>query len=541
MQRAEDWSAAAAFDALYSRHAAALTRQAMALSGHRRPAERAVRRAFRRAWQHWPEVAVDSDPVGWVRAAVHEAALSPWQRRHQLAHDSLWEPRSTPFARPRRRSARAGGAPADPVQRALLDALLSLPVPYRRALLLHDGLGLELPTTAAESEASPAATAGRVARARQLVACELPSLGLARRSSEERGRMLRDGLAEALAALPVTLPQARKVRRGGEHRARLLVPGVLTVSALFTATAAWTGTTTLEHLVSPARPAAAPGPADAPGGPAGVAGPGPGEAGLTGPQHPGLTQVGASPTLATASAADPSPGSGATASGSGSPGDASAASATAAGTGGPAVGGTPDTGLLTATSGHAPATRHRGTLSPRHSHSTASLDRPGATASAGTAGPAAHRSHPAATAGNAGSWEEPPGPAAVQGDGAGAEPFSHRHGRWSTPFGSAASASAPHRSRQTPAPGSAGSHHVRRPQPYASGGRPSSHHRSRLGGRPTATGGVSTTGSPGSAAHPPATTGPTGGSSHSGTPAGGLREATDPGTTVSEDDDTPTS
>ncbi len=68
---------AQAFDALYAYCAPALVRQAYLLTGRRDLAHESVERAFQRAWDHWPEVARDPDPPGWVRAAAHDWALSP--------------------------------------------------------------------------------------------------------------------------------------------------------------------------------------------------------------------------------------------------------------------------------------------------------------------------------------------------------------------------------------------------------------------------------------------------------------------------------
>ncbi|UUU24479.1 RNA polymerase sigma factor [Streptomyces sp. DSM 40750] len=141
-----------AFDALYAYCAPTLVQQTYLLTGRHRLAREAVERAFQLAWQRWPEVAVDRDPAGWVRAAAHEYALSPW---HCL--------------RPWRREPQ----PADPTDRALLSALLELPPPYRRTLLLYDGVGLDLPDTAAETEASTPAAAGRLLYARATVTARL--------------------------------------------------------------------------------------------------------------------------------------------------------------------------------------------------------------------------------------------------------------------------------------------------------------------------------------------------------------------------------
>ncbi|MFB7336251.1 sigma factor-like helix-turn-helix DNA-binding protein [Streptomyces adustus] len=184
---------AQAFDALYAFCAPALVRQAYLLTGRRALARESVERAFQLAWQRWPEVAQDRDPAGWARAATYDYALSPWHR-----------------FRPSHRHGEP--PPADAADRALLDVLLRLPPPYRRTLLLHDGVGLGLPETAAETEASRRATAKRLLHAREAVAARLPELadpsGLHRRLT---------GLAAA-ERLPTTKPTT--VRVSGERRAR---------------------------------------------------------------------------------------------------------------------------------------------------------------------------------------------------------------------------------------------------------------------------------------------------------------------------------
>ncbi|MYR46909.1 sigma-70 family RNA polymerase sigma factor, partial [Streptomyces sp. SID5910] len=141
---------AQAFDALYEFGAPALVRQTYLLTGRRELARESVERAFQLAWEHWPEVARDRDPVGWVRATAYEYALSPWHRF-------------------RRRHRQPEPPPADPADRTLLNALLTLPPPHRRTLVLYDGVGLDLPETAAETEASTPAAAGRLMRAREAV------------------------------------------------------------------------------------------------------------------------------------------------------------------------------------------------------------------------------------------------------------------------------------------------------------------------------------------------------------------------------------
>ncbi|WP_417851988.1 RNA polymerase sigma factor [Streptomyces monticola] len=194
-----------AFDALYAFSAPGLVRQTYLLTGRRALAKEAVERAFQQAWERWPEVAVDRDPVGWVRAAAYEYALSPW---HRL-----------------RRSHRQPDAPpAEPEDRKLLDTLLSLPAAYRRTLVLYDGVGLDLPETAAETEASTPAAANRLLHARQAVAEQLPELS-------EPGELHRR-LDELARAEKLSAGKATVVRQGGEHRSRFWTRAAIAFTAL---------------------------------------------------------------------------------------------------------------------------------------------------------------------------------------------------------------------------------------------------------------------------------------------------------------------
>ena len=214
--------AASAFDDLHARHAAALTQQTYLLTGRPRLARRAVEQGFRLAWQRWPQVAVDPDPAGWVRAAAYEYALTPW---HRLC------PGLRPARKPRHFQE------SEPSDRALLEALLSLPAPYRRALLLHDGLGMGLYETAAEIEASTPAAAGRLTHAREHLAERLPELGLGGQEPVRQGEILRARITGLVAAQQVTPAAAQCVRSGSERsdlRTTLAAVGLTGLFALAT-------------------------------------------------------------------------------------------------------------------------------------------------------------------------------------------------------------------------------------------------------------------------------------------------------------------
>lgn len=220
---------AQAFDTLYASCAPALVRQTFLLTGRRELAREAVAWAFQRAWLRWPEVARDRDPAGWVRATAHDCALSPWHR-----------------FRPRYRHPEP--PPTDPADRALLDALLQLPPVYRRTLVLYDGLGLDLPETAAETEASTPAAASRLTHAREALAAQLPELA----DPAELHRRLR-----ALASTePLRAADPEPVRREGERRnvfwTRAAIAFTVTIIGATTLTV-WSAPTHYEEPIAPAQ------------------------------------------------------------------------------------------------------------------------------------------------------------------------------------------------------------------------------------------------------------------------------------------------
>lgn len=225
-----------AFDALYARAAVGLVHQAYLLTGRRALSQEAVEHAFQLAWQRWPEVARDRDPAGWVRAAAHEYAMSPW---HRL----------------RRTHRHPDALPEDPGRRALLDALLGMPPSYRRTLLLYDGVGLDLPETAAETEASTPAAASRLLNARAALAERLPELA-APVSPGEQSALVQERLsALALTEQVPVPPPAPTVRRGSERRAELWTRAAVCFAVLLIGTTAFTLKTAPTQYEQPIAPA----------------------------------------------------------------------------------------------------------------------------------------------------------------------------------------------------------------------------------------------------------------------------------------------
>ncbi|MFD9792287.1 sigma factor-like helix-turn-helix DNA-binding protein [Streptomyces sp. NPDC059070] len=226
-----------AFEALYASCATPLVQQAYLLTGRRRLSREAVERAFHLAWQHWPEVATDADPGGWVRAAAHDYALSPWHRFRRV-HRHPDHP------------------PADPGLRALLLALLDLPPSYRRTLLLYDGLGLDLPETAAETQASTPAAASRLVHAREAVVARVPELAAAA-TPEALSELLRARIGALAAAEPgkaARLPGAGGVRYRGERRIQVWTRAAVALTAAVAGATAFTVSTAPTHYIPPVAP-----------------------------------------------------------------------------------------------------------------------------------------------------------------------------------------------------------------------------------------------------------------------------------------------
>ncbi|MBV6696514.1 LuxR C-terminal-related transcriptional regulator [Kitasatospora aureofaciens] len=166
------------FEEVYEGAHARLVQQVFLLTACRHRALHCVRRAFGEARRGWKKVVGTGDPEGWVRGRACELALSPWHRGGpQRAH--AWR-------LPHRR---IKVQPADESQavlpdhdrltdrdRALLKALKRLSRPQRRALVLHDGLGLPAAAVAVEVESTLAAAERRVWAARTALARWVPDL-----------------------------------------------------------------------------------------------------------------------------------------------------------------------------------------------------------------------------------------------------------------------------------------------------------------------------------------------------------------------------
>ncbi|NUO41504.1 MAG: hypothetical protein HOV82_05640 [Streptomyces sp.] len=234
-------TAQTAFDALYVYAAPSLVQQTYLLTGGRRLAFESTEFAFHQAWENWPEVACDPDPVGWVRERAHEYALSPWHRFRWLV-------------------VRPDPSPGDSVWQALL----ALYPRHRRAVVLCDGLGLSVGEAAAEMQAGTPATRNRLLVARAALHDRLRVED--RRESEDPDEdasaaqaWIRRCLEQTQAA---TLAQPWSVRAGSERRTRALTRTVALATAALVALIAFTLATTPGHYEPVERPSTADGRAE---------------------------------------------------------------------------------------------------------------------------------------------------------------------------------------------------------------------------------------------------------------------------------------
>ncbi|MFB7472092.1 sigma factor-like helix-turn-helix DNA-binding protein [Kitasatospora sp. NPDC056184] len=169
---------AAGFEEVYETAHTRLAQQVFLLTACKYRAVHCVGRAFGEARRRWPEAVAGGEPESWVRARAFELALSPWHRGG---------PRRTHTWRLPHRRIKV--RPADEAQavlpdhdrltdrdRALLKALRRLSRPQRRALVLHDGLGMPAAAVAVEVESTLAAAEGRVWAARTALAHWVPEL-----------------------------------------------------------------------------------------------------------------------------------------------------------------------------------------------------------------------------------------------------------------------------------------------------------------------------------------------------------------------------
>ena len=113
-----------AFDALFRREFAAITRTAYLIVGDREVAREIAQDAFVQVLRHWKKVRVMESPGGWARrVAIRDAVRA---KRRDVRGAALAAA-----------GAREPGTTAEPLVLDVRDALLTLPVRQRAAIALH--------------------------------------------------------------------------------------------------------------------------------------------------------------------------------------------------------------------------------------------------------------------------------------------------------------------------------------------------------------------------------------------------------------------
>lgn len=132
-----------------------------ALTGDRGVAEELAQEAYVKAWSHWAKVSRYDQPAAWVRQVATRLSVSRW-RRSRVAASWLARNRTEPVT-----------APPDETGTALVQALLQIPEPQRRAVVLHHLADLPVEEVA-RIEHSPVGTIkARLSRGRTALAALL--------------------------------------------------------------------------------------------------------------------------------------------------------------------------------------------------------------------------------------------------------------------------------------------------------------------------------------------------------------------------------
>lgn len=145
------------FDAFYTSTAKRMVATVYAMTGDLAEAEDAVQEAYVRAWQRWPRLIRDGDPLPWVRTVAMRLAISTWRRtRGRLRAHFRHGPQTD-----------VPELSADRV--ALVVALRELSPDQRQAVILHHLLDLPVEQVARETGASSGAVRTRLSRARRIL------------------------------------------------------------------------------------------------------------------------------------------------------------------------------------------------------------------------------------------------------------------------------------------------------------------------------------------------------------------------------------
>jgi RNA polymerase sigma-70 factor (ECF subfamily) len=147
------------FERFFVRTSSLLVGQAFLLVGDLHEAQDLAQETLVRMWDRWPKVSKYDDPTAWARRVLHNLAVSRLRRRAlERRHASI--------------AVTASPAPsADAVD--LARSLQRLPPAQRRALVLHEVLGLTTEEVADEMRAATGSVRKWLYRARTALAVDL--------------------------------------------------------------------------------------------------------------------------------------------------------------------------------------------------------------------------------------------------------------------------------------------------------------------------------------------------------------------------------
>ncbi len=146
------------FDAFYLGSRDRLVLQIAALTGDRAEALDHVQEAFIQAWHRWDRISGYDDPEAWVRRVALNQATSRWRRARRL----VLHP-----------AAGAEQVHLDPEQESVIDALATLPLRERQAVVLHHLLGYSIADIARELDAPDGTVKSWLSRGRAKLAVQL--------------------------------------------------------------------------------------------------------------------------------------------------------------------------------------------------------------------------------------------------------------------------------------------------------------------------------------------------------------------------------
>ncbi|MGL5828251.1 MAG: SigE family RNA polymerase sigma factor [Angustibacter sp.] len=152
------------FDDFYASCGPMLVGQLYLLTGNREEARDCVQEAMGKAWLRWNEVSALEEPMAWVRLVARRLAVSRWRKT-----------RNSVSAMIRSQSDELSDDESGHVvlRDELVQALQTLPVKQRTAVVLHYLCDLDLASVAEETNSSVGAVKSQLFRGRQALAEQL--------------------------------------------------------------------------------------------------------------------------------------------------------------------------------------------------------------------------------------------------------------------------------------------------------------------------------------------------------------------------------